>query len=344
MSTDLKDATEGENEVILVTGGSGLVGKALAEIVAKEAKPTETWIFLGSKDGDLTKRADTQAIFDLYKPTHVIHLAAFVGGLFRNMKYPVDFWQKNIDINENVLRCCVETKKEVRDKLPRTPLRPQVPEVKKLVSCLSTCIFPDKTKYPIDETMIHDGPPHHSNEAYAQAKRMLELQGRIYNKQYKCNFTSVIPTNIFGPNDNFHLEDSHVIPGLVHKVYNAKKDNKPLTCFGTGKPLRQFIYSYDLARLFIWVLRHYDTPEPIILSVDEKDEISIKQLVETICEAMDFKGTINWDATQSDGQFKKTASNGKLRKLNPTFQFTPIKQGIAETVKWFVANYDHARK
>jgi len=288
--------------------------------------PNESFVFLSSKDGDLRNYDAARAIFEKHRPTHVIHLAAFVGGLYRNMKYPVDFWHSNIAMNENIMKLSHEFK------------------VKKLVSCLSTCIFPDKTSYPIDETMIHNGPPHFSNEAYAYAKRMIDVQNRIYHQQHGCNFTSVIPTNVYGPHDNYHLEDSHVIPGLLHKVYLAKKNNTPLTVFGTGKPLRQFIFSHDLARLFLWTLRHYDDCSPIILSVDESDEISIKQLVEYIVEAMEFKGEVIFDTSKADGQYKKTASNAKLRKLNPEFKFTPIKQGIKESVDWFVQNYDIARK
>lgn len=229
-------------------------------------------------------------------------------------------------MNENILKLCHARK------------------VKKLVSCLSTCIFPDKTSYPIDETMIHNGPPHYSNEAYAYAKRMIDVQNRIYNSEYGCKFTSVIPTNVYGPNDNYHLDDSHVIPGLIHKVYLAKQNGTPLTVWGSGAPLRQFIYSRDLAKLFLWTLREYDDAAPIILSVDESDEISIRQLVDLIVDAMQFKGEVLYDSTKADGQYKKTASNAKLRKLNPSFQFTPIKQGIKESVEWFVQNYDIARK
>jgi GDP-L-fucose synthase len=117
-----------------------------------------------------------------------------------------------------------------------------------------------------------------------------------------------------------------------------------MTIMGTGKPLRQFIYSEDLARLFLWVLRHYDSAEPIILSVDESAEVTIKEVVETIAEAMGFTGKIVYDTTKADGQYKKTASNAKLRKLHPAFQFTPFKEGIRKAVKWFVDNYDIARK
>jgi len=318
--------------VVLVTGGTGLVGMGLKKVVEQAVAAgdvtfqEERWIFLSSKDCPLENREATAALFAKYKPTHVIHLAAFVGGLYRNMRFPVDFWQKNIDINENIMRASHEYK------------------VAKLVSCLSTCVFPDKTTYPIDETMVHNGPPHHSNAAYAYAKRMLDVQNKAYNQQYGCKFTSVIPTNIYGPHDNYHLQDSHVIPGLIHKFYNAKKNGEAVTCFGTGKPLRQFIYSEDLARLFIWVMRSYDDIEPIILSVGEEDEVTIRQVVEMIAEAFEFKNEIVWDVSKSDGQYKKTASNGKLRRLHPSFKFTPIRNGIRESVKWFVDNYDTARK
>eukprot|EP01006_Ploeotia_vitrea_P022421 TRINITY_DN54837_c0_g1_i4.p1 TRINITY_DN54837_c0_g1~~TRINITY_DN54837_c0_g1_i4.p1 ORF type:complete len:174 (-),score=98.84 TRINITY_DN54837_c0_g1_i4:114-635(-) len=173
---------------------------------------------------------------------------------------------------------------------------------------------------------------------------MIDVQNRMYNQQYGCKFTSVIPTNIYGPHDNFHLEDSHVIPGLIHKLYLAKKNGTPLTVWGSGKPLRQFVYSTDLAKLFLWVLRSYDETDPIILSVDESAEVSIKDVVSYIVEAMEFKGEVVYDTTKSDGQFKKTASNAKLRKYLPDFKFIPMKEGIKKAVDWFVANYDTARK
>jgi GDP-L-fucose synthase len=173
---------------------------------------------------------------------------------------------------------------------------------------------------------------------------MIDVQNRAYNAQYNCKFTSVIPTNIYGPHDNFHLKDSHVIPGLMHRFYLAKQNKEPMAIWGTGKPLRQFVFSHDLARLFLWVMREYDSPEPIILSVDEKDEVSIKQVAEQIKHAMDFKGELQFDTTKSDGQYKKTASNAKLRKLYPGFKFTSMADGIAYTVKWFVENWATLRK
>lgn len=322
----MADGAAASEFVCLVTGGSGLVGKAIEHVVSLDAKAGERWIFASSRDGDLRDRASTRAMFEKYRPTHVIHLAAMVGGLFRNLKYKVEFYRENVLINDNVMECCKDF------------------NVTKLVSCLSTCIFPDKTTYPIDETMVHSGPPHESNCGYAYAKRMIDVLNKCYHDEYGCNFTSIIPTNIYGPHDNYSIEDGHVIPGLIHKCYLAKKNGTDLVIWGTGRPLRQFIFSHDLARLTVWVMRSYHSPDPIILSVGEEDEVSIGDVAHHIARAMDFKGNIVFDSTKSDGQFKKTASNAKLRSLYPEFQFTPIDEGLKQACDWFVSNYEAARK
>ena len=312
---------------ILVTGGTGLVGKAIEEVVADgEKRPDEEWFFIGSRDCDLTDLEQTRALFKSIKPTHVINLAAMVGGLFHNLLHNLQFFTKNMAISQNVLQCCHEG------------------NVQKCVSCLSTCIFPDKTSYPIDETMIHNGPPHDSNFGYSYAKRMIDVLNRGYEQEHGRKYTSAIPCNVFGAHDNYNLQDAHVIPALIHKCYLAKRDGVPLTVFGSGKPLRQFIFSKDLGRLFLWALREYEQVEPIIFSVDEEDEVSIADVVSAIVKAMDFQGEVLFDSTKADGQFKKTASNKKLRSLLPSLKFTPFDQAIQESVKWFVDNYENARK
>uniref|UniRef100_A0A8C0L4Z9 GDP-L-fucose synthase n=1 Tax=Canis lupus dingo TaxID=286419 RepID=A0A8C0L4Z9_CANLU len=299
---------------ILVTGGSGLVGRAIQKVVADGAGlPGEDWVFVSSKDADLTDAAQTRALFEKVRPTHVIHLAAMVGGLFRNIKYNLDFWRKNVHINDNVLHSAFEV------------------GVRKVVSCLSTCIFPDKTTYPIDETMIHNGPPHNSNFGYSYAKRMIDVQNRAYFQQHGCTFTAVIPTNVFGPHDNFNIEDGHVLPGLIHKVHLAKSSGSALTVWGTGKPRRQFIYSLVCAE---WWGRPDLAAGPPLLAVGEEDEVSIQEAAEAVVEAMDFHGEVTFDTTKSDGQFKKTASNGKLRTYLPDFRFTPFKQGEPPVLPW----------
>ncbi|GAB1520430.1 hypothetical protein RhiTH_003505 [Rhizoctonia solani] len=320
------------SDVILVTGGSGLVGAAIKYIIETEPegsrfgkRPGEKWVFASSSEGDLRHVKDpaaTSALFDKYKPTHVIHLAALVGGLFKNMKYKLTFLRDNVRINDNVL----ETSHQIK--------------VKKLISCLSTCVFPDKVEYPLDENKIHLGPPHDSNFGYAHAKRMVDVQNHAYNEEFGDNFTSAIPTNVFGPHDNFDLEDSHVIPGLIHKCYLAKKNGTPFVVSGTGKPLRQFIYSRDLAKLFIWMLRDYESVEPLILSVGEDEEVSIRSVADAIVKAVGFEGEYKFDTSRADGQFRKPASNKKLLELTGGFEFTPFDKALDETVKWFLENYD----
>ncbi|KAF8892254.1 hypothetical protein BD779DRAFT_1610376 [Infundibulicybe gibba] len=321
-----------QENVVLVTGGSGLVGKAIQHIIETEPlgsrfgkKENERWIFVGSSEADLRDPGQTQRLYEKYKPTDVIHLAALVGGLFKNMKYKLTFLRDNILINDNVLHTSYTH------------------QTRKLISCLSTCVFPDKVEYPLDETKIHSGPPHESNFGYAHAKRMVDVQNHAYKEEFGCAFTSAIPTNVFGPHDNFDLEDSHVIPGLIHKCYLAKRNNTPFVVSGTGKPLRQFIYSYDLAKLFIWMLREYNDVEPLILSVGEDEEVSIKQVADAIVKAVGFQGEYSFDTTRSDGQFRKPASNAKLLSLIGTFEFTPFDQALNTTVQWFVDNYAGAR-
>lgn len=328
-----------QGQRVLVTGGSGLVGSALRHISGLELK--HQYVFASSRDCDLTDYDSTLRYLRAVAPGAVIHLAAAVGGLFKNMRRKADMFETNVRINMNVLRACHEL------------------GVAKVVSCLSTCIFPDeKTKTgQINETMLHAGPPHASNEGYAYAKRMLEVQSRCYREQHGRNYVCVIPTNIYGPHDNFHLDDAHVIPALIHKCYLAKQQGVPLVVAGSGAPLRQFIYSRDLALLLIWTLEHYDATNgddpstcaagSLILSVDPADEISIAQVVRHIADAIGFDNDIVYDTAQADGQPKKTADNAKFKRLYGTespFAFTPIRRGIQETVQWFVQNYQDARK
>jgi len=309
--------------IVLVTGGTGLIGKAI-ENISKDYN--YLFIFIGSQNCDLTNSEQTNNLFEKIKPDYVIHLAAFVGGLFKNMNHKVDMYEKNILINNNVLKYAHKYK------------------VKKVVSCLSTCIFPDNTTYPIDESMLHNGPPHHSNDAYAYAKRMLEVQSMAYQQQYDDNFICVIPTNIYGPNDNYSLEDGHVIPSLIHRCYINKENNEKFMVKGSGKPLRQFIYSKDLAKLIIWTLEKYDKKESIILSVDEKDEVSIEHVAQLIAKCFDYEDNLTFDTKFSDGQYKKTACNKKLMNLIGDFNFTTIDIGIKDSVKWFIKNYEKCRK
>lgn len=316
--------------VVLVTGGTGLVGRALAAHVRNDAEAQaagDVWTFCSSADGDLRDRKAVFELFERVRPTHVVHLAAAVGGLFKNMRAKVEMWRDNVAMNDNVFEAC------------------RIYNVSKLVSCLSTCIFPDAPPaHPIDETMIHSGPPHPSNEGYAYAKRMIDMLNRAYAEEYGCNFTSVVPTNIYGIHDHYSIEDGHVIPGLIHKAYLAKRDGTDLVVWGSGAPLRQFIAASDVAALTAWVLRHHATSDPVILAPDEADELSIRDVALLVAEATGFSGKVVFDASKADGQFKKTASNAKLRRLVPGYHFKDMRVGVKEAVDWFASHYEEARK
>ncbi len=299
---------------ILVTGGYGLVG---SEFISEQYfKPT-------SKDYDLRKKEDTNRLM-IKQFDSVIHCAAKVGGVGGNINYKGEFFYDNIMMNTNVIEVA------------------RLTGVKNLVSFLSTCVFPDRVEYPLTESKIHLGPPHFSNDAYAYAKRMADIQIRSYNEQYGLNYKSVIPCNIYGPNDNYDIVNGHVLPSLIHKCYLARENKTDLTIWGTGKPLREFIFSKDVAKLTEWVLYNYNENEPIILSTSE--EISIMNIVDIIVELMNFKRDIIFDSSKPDGQFRKPSDNSKIKNYLPDFKFTSLYDGIKETIEYFEKNYTIIRK
>jgi len=297
---------------LLVTGGNGLVGSSINSDVKV------------GKEYNLIIPEETNKMFNIHKPTHVIHCAGKVGGVGGNMNYKGEYFYDNIMINTNVIEGARKS------------------GVEKLVSFLSTCVFPDNIKYPLTESKIHLGEPHSSNYPYAYAKRMADIQIRAYREQYGLNYVSVIPTNIYGPNDNFSLTHGHVMPMLIHKLYLAQQNNTDFVVWGSGKPLREFIYSKDVAKLSEWAVDYYNESEPIIFSTS--DEISIIDLVDLLVKEFNFKGKVIFDSTKPDGQYRKPSDNSKLKSYLPDFKFTPIEEGIKETVKWFIKNYENSRK
>lgn len=305
------------NNITLVTGSAGMLGYAIRQLNPKNT------VYVTRKDGDLTSFAKTQKIFKKVRPKRVIHLAAEVAGIGGNMIHSGKFLRDNIMINTNVLEAA------------------RLNKVDKLISLMSTCIFPDKTTYPLKEKNIHNGPPHPSNFGYAYAKRMLQIQSDAYRKEWGCNFIVAIPTNIYGENDIWNLEEGHVIPSLIHKCFLAKKNNQDLVVWGSGKPLREFVYSKDIGKLILWAMDKYNEEEPIIFT--NSRENSIKELVNAVLKEMDFHGKFIFDKTKPDGQFRKPSDNSKLKKYLPDFKFTPLDVGIKNTVKWFIKNYPNVR-
>ncbi len=307
-----------KNPITLVTGGTGLVGSAIKRL------ELPNMFFADRSHADLTDRKQTEKLFEKVKPDRVIHLAAHVGGVGGNSRHPGEYFRDNILINTNVLE------------VARTK------GVNKLLSFLSTCIFPDKCNYPLKAEYLHMGPPHSSNFGYAYAKRMLEVQSRAYRTEWGCNFITVVGTNIYGPNDNFSLNDGHAVAALIHRCFLAKKNKTDLNVWGSGAPLREFVLADDVARLAMWAIDNYKDEEPLILS--SGIETSIKDLVNLIAKKMDFTGKIIFDDTKPDGQFRKPSDSDTLKKYLLDFKFTPLAEGIEKTVKWFIENYPDIRK
>lgn len=296
----------------VITGGTGLIGSAFNQGVKLSSKRD-------LRDYDKAKFA-----ISMYKPDVVVHCAAKVGGVGANMQFPADFFMDNIRMNTNVIQACQELK------------------IPKLVSFLSTCVFPDKVEYPLDETKIELGPPHSSNFAYAYAKRMADVQIRAFNQQYGTQYFSVIPCNVYGPNDNYSLEVGHVIPMLIHKCYLAKKNRKTFEVWGDGTPLREFVYSKDVANIVDLLIQKYTGTEPVIIS--NPTEYSIKQVVDLIVEYMGFKGKVKWLTDKPNGQHRKPSSNAKLLSIIGDYEFTTLEKGLKESIEWFILNYPNVRK
>ncbi len=305
---------------VLITGGTGLVGSALVSCCDKDIN----CIPINSKNANLIDYNDSlkviSKIHELTPISVIIHCAARVGGLYRNMREPVEMMNDNLMINTNILN--------IAHKL----------NINKVVCVLSTCIFPDKIEYPIKVEDLHNGPPHSSNEGYAYAKRVLEVQCRAYRKQYNRCYYCVVPTNIYGIYDNFNPEDSHVIPGLIYKGVKAKINNTELIVTGTGEHLRQFIFSKDLANIIWWSISEYkDYDVPLVCCPD--NEISIYNVAKTIADILEVKDV---KCTMAEGgQFKKTCldTNTQLRELgyNKEFNFTSLKDGLVNTIKWYMS-------
>lgn len=303
---------------VLVTGGTGMVGSAFARYEKSGA------IRLGSKDFDLTNYVSCCNMIEQYRPDAIIHLAAKVGGVKGNTDLVGEFFRDNILMNTNILEAS------------------RVLKVEKVLSLLSTCIYPDKSAYPLTEEQIHLGPPHESNYGYAYAKRMIHIQSMAYRQQWGCNYIVAVPNNLYGKFDNFHTDYSHVVPAIIRKMHQAKiKGLNSVTLWGDGSPLREFTYSEDIADCLMLLLRDYNSERPI--NVGNSNEISIKSLAEKIREKIGFPGDIIWDINMPSGQFRKPSSSKKFKELYPDFGFTDLDIGIGSVCDWFEENYPNIR-
>ena len=300
---------------ILVAGGTGLAGSAIVRELEKVNKKV---IGISSKDVDLLDRAKTFSFIKDLRPTLIIDAAAKVGGVGSNNAYPVEFLSQNLQIQSNLMDAAHEAK------------------VEKFVFLGSSCIYPRNCAQPIKEDYLLTGELEQTNSAYAVAKIAgIELI-KSYRKEYGHTWISVMPTNLYGPNDNFDLENSHVLPALIRKFVEAKRNNSPeVVLWGSGTPLREFLHVDDLAKAILICVEKYDDSQQI--NIGSGDEISIKDLGQKIANLTGFTGKVVWDANRPDGTPRKVLDSTKINKLGWKRAIT-LDQGIASTVKWYQEN------
>ena len=300
---------------ILVAGGSGLVGSA---IVRELKKLNQDVVGMSSKDVDLLDRVKTFEIIKNLKPTAIIDSAAKVGGIGGNNSYPVEFLSQNLQIQSNLMDAAHAAK------------------VSKFVFLGSSCIYPRDCAQPIKEEYLLTGELEQTNSAYAIAKIAgIELI-KSYRKEYGYKWISVMPTNMYGPNDNFDLENGHVLPVLIRKFIEAKRSGSgKVTLWGSGAPLREFMHVDDFAKAVLVCMDKYDDSQQI--NVGSGHELSIKELASKISKAVGFSGEIIWDSSKPDGTPRKVLDSSKITKLG----WKPLillDQGITSTVEWYLQN------
>jgi len=319
---------------VVVTGGSGLVGSYLKDVESAYGEHEFVYLNRSKNDQysiDLTDKEAVDKFFKKNKFDYIIHLAANVGGLFKNLKNNSKIFKDNIIMQENILEACNKY------------------DIQRGIFCLSSCIFPYKpSKFPMSEKMILESEPHFSNRGYAYAKRMLYIQCQNYNKDFNREYICIAPVNMYGKYDNFSLTDGHFIPSVMHRFHLNKNQsqNKEFVAFGTGKPLRQLLYAEDAAKIMLMLLLNKElTKNYDLINITDSSENTIKYFIEKLVESMNIdKSNIKWDTSKSDGCMKKTITNDILKDILPDYKFKTIEEGFKETYEWFVENFDKCRK
>ena len=309
---------------VLVTGGSGLVGTAFKN---NDHEDIEWIIVNGPSSGgiDFCDREKTFEYFSNLDVDAIVHTAAKVGGIGSNIKNPIDFFSINSRINLNVLDAASYF------------------GIKKCISFLSTCVYPDRANLPLREKQINNGEPHNSNFAYAYSKRMLDVHSRAINKEKKYQYFCVCPNNLYGINDNFDLDNSHVIPAMIRKFYEADNSGT-IKLWGTGAPLREFTFADDLPNMIAFLLKKEYTVEGVINIGNTVSEVSISRLAGLINKIFGKNNSVIWDSSKPSGQIRKPSSSEKLKVLGYDMNsFTRIEDGLRKTIEWFIENYPDVR-
>ncbi len=306
---------------ILVTGATGFIGKSLVPRLEKKGHKVT---LVSSKDYDLLEQSEARKLFSDHSPDAVYHLAAKVGGIFANKTYPADFIYKNLAMNT----CFLEEARKAG--------------IKRLIYPFCGCSFAKNSKNPIKEEYLFSGIPDENAMFYSLSKAANHLQVVAYRRQYKLDWASVIPGNAYGPNDNFSEKNSHVIPGLIRRFYFAKQEGKKeIQVWGTGSPVRDFIYVDDVADALVVALdKHHDD---LPINISSGKGVSIKELVQIIAKTVGFEGEIVWDKTKPDGHAVKIFDVTRMKNILGFEPKVGLEDGIKMTYSWFVKNKEKAR-
>ncbi|CAM6015252.1 unnamed protein product [Sphagnum balticum] len=301
---------------IYVAGHRGLVGAAIVRALEKQG--FNNLLLRTHKELDLTRQAAVEDFFHKEKPDYVILAAAKVGGIHANSTYPAEFIAVNLQIQTNVIDAAYKA------------------GVKKLLFLGSSCIYPKFAPQPIAEDSLLTGPLEPTNEWYAVAKISGIKMCQAYRLQYKFDAISGMPTNLYGPHDNFHPENSHVLPALIRRFHEAKVTGaKEVVVWGSGSPLREFLHVDDLADATIFLMQNYSGIPHV--NMGSGSEVTIKELAEMVKEVVGFQGELKWDLSKPDGTPRKLIDSSKLAELGWEAKI-PLKEGLVETYKWYVDN------
>lgn len=310
-----------KQDKIYVAGHRGLVGSAIVRSL--ERSGYTNIIGRTHKELDLTDQKAVRDFFEAERPDVVVLAAAKVGGINANQTMPAEFAYENMQIQCNVIKCCHDYK------------------VKKLLFLGSTCIYPKMAPQPIPEDALLTGPLEVTNEAYAIAKIAGMEMCRFFKNQYGDDFISCMPTNLYGPYDNYDLSNSHVLPAMIRKFHEAKINNAPsVELWGTGSPLREFLYSDDMADACVFLLENYSGERHVNIGTGK--EVTIKQLAELVKETVGFNGDIVWNSDMPDGTPRKLADVSKLHSLGWTHK-VELEEGVKLAYDWFKENVEDAR-